>query len=326
MKKPGMIPVKLSLALLVAVACVTATWLLPGDYTHDLAALVNKQDLLLSAPAPRLIFIGGSNLTTLRSADIERRVRRETGTRYTVVNMGLWGGLSMERYLDELRPFLLPGDVVIVCQEYATLLDAHYFAYIRTNDEARKYFFLMSRERHPAAYLSPRAAGKALSAIIELNQMKLKTYLHVLIDANFLHRFTGGYYRYAKEYTRRGDRVHPFKIMRPLISAGARFQEPDRENVSYLGKFNDYARSITARVVIAYPPFPEDEYRINSKQLAMLAAIYREMGLAIIGNPEDTVFPGDLFADTVYHLTPRGESIRSGKLFSQLCEAIKQNR
>jgi hypothetical protein len=240
--------------------------------------------------------------------------------------MGLWGGLSMERYLDELRTFLLPGDVVILCQEYATLLDAKYFAYIRTNDEAKKYFFLMSGERHPAAYLSPLAVRETLSSIIALNQMKIKTYLHVVIDANFSHRFTGGYYRYQKEYNRYGDRVLPFRIMRPLISAGARFQDPECENFSYLMKFNDYARAKTVRVLIAYPPFPEREYEINRNQLTLLAASYLKMGLTTIGGPEDTVFSDNLFADTVYHLTPQGESARTGLLIRHLCEALGSNR
>jgi hypothetical protein len=318
--------VNILIALLIAAACVIVTWYLPGDYNHDLAALVNKRDALQSTPAPRLIFIGGSNLITLHSAVLEQQLRKMTGVPYSVVNLGLWGGLSMERYLDEIKSSLQPGDIVILCQEYATLLDTKYFTYIRTNNEAKKYFFLVSRERHCSRLLSPRAVREGLSDIIELNQMKIKTYLHVLIDADFTHHFTGGYYRYRKEYNRQGDRILPFRVIRPLISAGALFQSPVEKNIGYLSQFNHYARSQHMMVLITFPPFPAGEYWINRIPVTRLSDKFREMGLETIGRPEDTVFPESLFADTVYHLTPQGEAARTRLLIEHLCKTLGRHR
>ena len=326
MRNIATIIVNIFIAALVAAVCVIVTWYLPGDYNHDLAALVNKRDALQSTPAPRIIFIGGSSIVTLRCPLIQQRLREATGVPYSVVNMGLWGGLSMERFLDELSSSLLPGDIVILCQEYATLLDKNYFMYIRTNDEANKYFFLMSRKRQRSMLHSPCAVRDVLTGIIELNQMKIKTYLHVIIDADFSHHFTGGYYRYRKEYNSHGDRIQPFRIIRPLISAGTRFQDPVEKNIEYLRRFNLFARSKQMMVLITFPPFPAGDYRINRIPVTRLSDRFRKMGLETTGRPEDTVFPETLFADTVYHLTPQGEAVRTRLLIEQLCKALKRHR
>jgi hypothetical protein len=314
-----------SLAALFAAALSLFVWFLPGDYNHDLAALVNKRDALESHPAPRLIFIGGSSLATLRSPEIEKAVNSKSRPHRSVINLGLWGGLSIERYLDHVFPRLKSGDIVVISQEYATLLDRDYFRYIRTNEEARRFFLLMSPGPTIAGLFADGNLLDAVSDITMLNQMKVKTYLSLILDLNFRHRFTGGYYRYARQYNKFGDRTRPFSITRPLQSGGARFESPVEGNIRYLKEFSKRSRLKGIRVFFAFPPFPEPDYRINRDHISALEIILRDdLGLGLLNSPREAVYPESCFADTVNHLTPACEELRSAALTKRLAVRLKE--
>lgn len=304
---------------LLLALCTLIVWSVPGDYNHDLAALVNKRDMLNSAKSPRIIFIGGSNLITLDSARLELELKKTGNNYYSVINMGLWGGLSMERYLDELKPYLAPGDIVVICQEYGTLLSSNFFKYIRENEEANEFFFLMKSRRSIVTDWQLVDIADDIKYIILLNQLKIKTYLHVLIDDNFAHIFTGGFYRYADNYTIHGDRKKSFKIMRPLGEQGARFEEPDAKNLLYLKNFACYGRARNIRVFFSFPPFPEREYSLNKARIdSLVHVIGQDLGMVILTMPGTTVYPETCFADTVNHLQSRCERMRTAALIKQL--------
>jgi hypothetical protein len=308
--------------LLCAASCAFIIWIIPGDYNHDLAALVNKRDLLISKNPPRVIFIGGSNLVALDSRHIEL-VLNESGAAYSVVNMGLWGGLDMARYLEGIKTYCRDGDMVIICQEYATLLSGNYFRFIKRNNEADKFFFLM-RPPQISAYLGDyRLLYGAIKELILLDQLKIKTYIQALKDGAISRPCTGGYYRYREIYTPYGDRKSPFKTVRPLGESGFLFQEPKVSNLLYLKDFNDYARRRGIRVYFSFPPFPSGDYRVNRTHIDSLVHVIRDhLGLDILTMPEATVYPESCFANTVNHLLPHCEKNRTLALIEQLKKRI----
>jgi hypothetical protein len=149
--------------------------------------------------------------------------------------------------------------------------------------------------------------------------LKIKTYLHILIDGNFSHIFTGGFYRYADNYTLHGDRKKPFKIIRPLGEHGTRFDEPDVKRLLYLKNFARYCRSHAIRVFFSFPPFPEREYSLNKSKIDTLVhVIGDDLGIDILTMPATTVYPETCFADTVNHLQHRCEKMRTAALIKQL--------
>src|SRR5208337_5584491 len=190
---------KIVLILAIMIMSTTIVWFLPGDYNHDLAALINKRDLIISKQSPRIIFIGGSNLATLNSQKIEQAVNRTHKPHYSVANMGLWAGLSIQRYLEEIKSLLNQDDIVIVCQEYAPLLDSAFYSFIQSNEEAKKIFFLMQPKKQIEQYLEKRDYFEIVKIVILLNQLKIKTYLHTLIDCNMRHISTNGFYHYGRD-------------------------------------------------------------------------------------------------------------------------------
>lgn len=303
--------------LLVVVSLLV--WMAPGDYNHDIAALINKRALLAAAPGRRVVFIGGSNLATLNSRRIHEGLHRDKKTDFSVVNMALWAGLSIRLYLEELKPYFKPGDRLIICQEYAPLLDSDFYDFIQKNEDAKLFFFLMSPVKSFARAAYEGRYSDSIKNIILLNQLKLKTYMQQLIEGKMKHRFTGGYYRYGMEYDEYGDRKRPFKILRPLNSAGVVFGGPVEKNLSYLKEFARWAERVNIQVYIAFPPFPIREYSMNKKSIETLEAFLSDaMGLTLLDRPQDAALPEDCFADTVFHLQPKCELIRTDRLVRRL--------
>ena len=103
--------------ILLIVGLVFLTYLvlffLPSKSTLVYASILDKHQLLQRAGSPKIVFVGGSSLALgLDSALIH------TKTGLPVVNMGLNGGLGLRYMLEEVKPDIGPGDLIVVSPEY----------------------------------------------------------------------------------------------------------------------------------------------------------------------------------------------------------------
>ena len=298
-------------------AALLIIWHAPGTIPHDLAALVNKKEMLISKPSPRMIFIGGSSVLSLNSPLIERELK------YSVINMSLWGGLATSKHIEEIKPFVRSGDIIVITMEYGTLLDNKYYHYTLTNDEGVKFFFLMSPERHIPRYCSKKEYFSLLKIIHELSQMKIKSFIRNVTTLNISHLFDNGFPNYHEEFNSNGDRAHPYMIFRPLAGMKTTFNYPDRNHITFLNDFCDYAAQKNARVFFYFSPFPEQQYREN---IRFINAYYDLMKGSfkgtLLNKTTDFMYPEKYFADTIYHLNEKGEKIRTPKLIEMLKRAL----
>src|SRR5689334_6191038 len=69
------------------------------------AGSLDKHELLAHRASPRMIFVGGSSMAMGMDSDA---VARPLG--YNPVNMGMNVGVGLELMIEEVRPFLRPGD------------------------------------------------------------------------------------------------------------------------------------------------------------------------------------------------------------------------
>lgn len=292
-------------------------WYAPGTIPHDLAALVNKKEMLISKPSPRMIFVGGSSVLSLKGPLIEKALN------YSVINMSLWGGLATMKHLEEIKPFLKPGDIVIVTMEYGTILDDDYLEYTLTNDEGKKFFFLMAPERHIPIYMKNRNFFNLIKIIHELSQMKVKSFIRNLTTLNFSHLFDIGFPNYQEEFDPSGDRARPYMVFRPLQGIQTHFNYPKKKNIAFLNNFCDFASRRKARVFFYFSHFPEEQYRANEKYInAYYELMSKYFKGTLLNRPLEFKYPEKYFADTIYHLNDEGENIRTPELIKMLKRAL----
>lgn len=325
---------RLTVLLLVIICCMGITWIIPGTYPHDLAALVNKKEMLKNSKKPRIIFIGGSSILSLKSDRIAKQLNR------TVINMGLWGGLSTRAYLTEIKPFIADGDVIVVTCEYATMLDPKYVQYIRDNIEAKKFFMLMSPERHIRENINNGDYRLLWDMFFDLCQMKAKSFIQNVTTLNADRITSRGYTSYNVEFDKYGSRINPFKHVRPLDTTGKEFTWPLFANhelviepfqyvlgsadYSFLNDFSQFAKSKNALMLVYFSHFPIEEYTANKEYIYRYCDELQQVAIfPIINTPDSFAFPREYFADTIYHLNDKGEQVRSDLLARFIVNFLK---
>jgi hypothetical protein len=296
--------------------------LLPLPYNDDLSAILNKRDLLKDNRRDRIIFVGGSGLySALDSAKVEERLGRR------VVNMGLWAGFAITPLLDEIRPSLHPGDVVVVIPEYGRSFDQYL-------DLSRRWLFVLSPFRtFPKLYGTFPAGPKDLVRdLAGLVRSKFEALPHAFGEARRSRScgvFTSrGYVEYGRYFNAQGDssRIFPEAPSPEQIQErGANFfADPSYSGQSFerLSTFcrNEAAKGITTYFV--FPAYPVEEYRrFRAGLKAYEARLRTELACTILGTPEDFLYPYGLFTDTIHHLGIRGRALRTDRLISLLRSA-----
>ncbi|HPL18995.1 MAG TPA: hypothetical protein PL180_20135 [Spirochaetota bacterium] len=309
--------IKIIACAILMAATMALIWTIPGTHPHDLAALLNKKEMLIVKPSPRMILVGGSSVLSMKSELISKELR------YNVIDMSSWGGMGTFEILEEIKPYLKPADVVLVTMEYGTILDKKFYEYIHTNDEAKKFLFLMSPGRHILDSLKKREFFNLFKLMHELVQMKTKSFLLKIVTFNFSHLFDIGFPGFKDEFNANGDRIRPYMIFRPLGDSNTNFSYPEWEKLSFLNDFNDFAAKRQARVLFYFSHFPENKYKEN---LPYINAYYEMMKKnfrgTILNKPSDFVYPEEYFADTIYHLNEKGESVRTPEMIQLLKRAL----
>lgn len=302
------------LGVLVAGAML-AVFLVPLPYNHDLAAIMNKRDLLKDGLRNRVIFVGGSGIySALDSELIERRLDRP------VRNVGLWAGFGITAVLREIRPYLRPGDVVVLIPEYGMIYDDHL-------DASRKWIFTLSPIRNFAALYGGSLASVRSFALdfISLIRYKVEAIPYAVREAVRLRDpgifTTEGYVDYRKFFNAYGDsyRIFPTAASPDRIAhrnedyfSLASYREQSLVNVN---EFCRDERSRGVQTLLVFPAYPREEYEQFQDGLRQYEHRLRsELACPILGTPQDFLYPYGLFTDTIHHLGIEGRRRRSERL------------
>jgi hypothetical protein len=94
---------------------------------------------------------------------------------------------------------------------------------------------------------------------------------------------------------------------------------PNARNWKTLSSLKKYCRAHEIRLMISWPPTIDDS-KTGAKSPGARPAILRirraleEIGIPVLGDPEDFSFDREYFLDTKYHLNATGGALRTGKL------------
>ncbi|WP_234736679.1 hypothetical protein [Tellurirhabdus bombi] len=268
------------------------------------AASLDKENRLKNTPAPRLVFVGGSNLALGIDS---RRVAAATG--YTVTNMGIHAGLGLPFMLNEALHGTQKGDLVVLSIEY----------------------FLDEGDNKLLAQLidvNPRA--KQYLSLSWLNEIRL-------LGQNLQRCMSGLFYKLLRGdatdpiynrsgFTVEGDLKEHFGKPKPRrIGDDVTFLEMDySENIQRINAFVKAAKAREAVVVFTFPVFPASAYKRNQKAIQHLAKQYQnKLDCPIINTPATFVLPDQYFFDTVYHLDSLGVQERTTRMIDLL--KLRQN-
>lgn len=288
-----------------AVVAIFVISMPPPNYAGFYAALIDKERLLRTLPAPRIIFVGGSNL----SFGIDSELLSKT-LQQPVINMGLHAGIGLKLMLAQVKPYIRAGDCIVLVPEYE-----HFFRHHFEGDDA------------------------VLAGVLEVNKKTL-----FLLDAGQLLRLPD-IAKYLIRYgdQRRTDTAqfqtefyaraafNPYgdvtwhldkPSIRPVKGGIYIWDYDTLRNPAVIPALNDFQRFVNAQgatVVMIYPATIASGYDKTAPDIQKAAAdLSAHLEIPVLGTPEDFRMDDSYFFDTIYHLTREGREIRMKHLIALL--------
>jgi hypothetical protein len=301
---------KIVILLAIVTTTLIAIWQCPGVYTAEYACIINKVEMLKNKQSPRIILIGGSNLLKIRSNDIEKSLH------YPVANLAYWWGLNYKYFLEELKQYIKPGDVMILVVEY----NSYSCDVSNTIDHtSEQIFFMLSPLSRLFEYTKDLKIVEGIKAFDEATQQKAKTSLQNLRSGNWRRLTERGLQDYYKIYDRNGGGLIEWPIYRPLLNQDVSYPDHLEKKWGFLNDFYMYAKNNNIKVFLTFPPFPDKAFIDKKIQInAIYDSLIKNMKMPILGKPEDFIFPENNFKNSAYHLDNGGEILRTNKLIELL--------
>jgi hypothetical protein len=305
--------IKSTLLFFIILGILVICFFIPFNYDHTLSSIFN-QYRLLAEPANkyRIIIIGGSGSASGVNCRI---IENETG--YKSINLGLYSWLRIEFTVNNIGSYIKKGDIIVLIPEYG-YLD------IKDYDEYEKKWALAYNYNNIAHYDNPI---EFIRDVHELLQSKTVVLFARLRNCNFKNMFVNGFYFYDILFDDIGDMNKvKIKIFRPYDKIDG-YNRPlpglisDR-GIDVLNKSNRFIASKGAKLVLAFPAFPRNEYLNNKIKIDDLYRVLKaKTTVTILGTPGDFAYDYELFADTTFHLTEKGADLRTKMIIHKLEEA-----
>lgn len=266
-----------------------------------LASLIDKHRRLDSLSSPRLLLQGGSSM----AYGTDSRLLEDT-LRLPVQNMATQIVLGTRFMLNELRPSLRRGDVLLLGFEY------HITSYGDTEQQ------LMAAEYYPSAkqFIDYQDIKQSLTAPVLYRFMRLR-YLAGALMSGTTNRpnvadTVSVFFR--RGFSAEGDLLSHLNNspIRPLQHNVLPSDTDWSGIVEDLRVFCAEAQQRGVRVLYAHPPYARSAYTQNQATISRLAkSVEAVPHLVVLGRPQDFVYDDSLFFDSVYHLNAQGRHRRS---------------
>ena len=294
---------------LIAGSIAVILWLPLNRPNHFLLATIDKENLLQRTPSPKIVLIGGSN--TIFNID-SKLVSEATGL--STVNLGLHAGLGLEFMLNEIRPYVNSGDVVIIMPEYAQFFgDLFYGGRILTR--------LVTL--NPYAFQSVKTWGQYL-ALIKGTGLEARSKIVYLLGQRTEEET---YNRTA--FNTYGDLRSEVIGNQSLVKLQVENYEirPSREInskcIRELNKFFTQTQPVGVQVYLVYSAIPLEKYLSNFDRIwALNQYLKQNLKIPLLFSPDKVLVPANEFFDTFYHLNSIGRQRYTEILIKYLSNLI----
>jgi len=283
------------------------------DKKHLYQASLLKLHLLQTVPSPRIIIVGGSNVAFGIDSEL---MEKQLGI--PVINDGLHVALGIAP-LNEIKPYIHPGDIIIISLEY----------YNFTNSQS---FFGEPQYLADWVEFSPRRIWdihepykQILPIYTIMLQRKVNRQLNYFLYG-FSYEATRNFYS-GDQFNAHGDFIGHIGAANQLP-----FNIPDSEYpinlideaYIYLEDFNQFARSKGALVFYEAQAHRQTncEKTGRNQLIRFFNLIRQRTTIPLLTNLDQLCLPDNYFYDTPYHLNKQGREVRTERLIVNLKNAL----
>ena len=271
-------------------------------------SLPDKDKLLMATPGPRIIFIGGSNL----SFGLDSRLIKDS-LHLNPINTAIHVSIGLKFMLNHTMNYVKEGDIVVISPEYE-----QFYNNVADGDVALLAILLD---------VSPAYKDLDFNQYLTLAQIA-PSYAKSKIFQNYLKIFRGysepvdsikiGYYD-RRSFNEFGDEyIHwyrPRDSFRELNPVSGKLNE---EVFKSLNAFRNELLKRKAKMYITFPCYQELLFNLSLPRIKLAEKRLKENGFNLLGTPERYKMNDSLIYDTPYHLTREGVTYRTNLLIGDL--------
>lgn len=277
----------------------------PRAKTSLLFAKIDKDSLLKNTPSPRIIFIGGSNLSFGLNSQM---IKDSLGL--NPINTAINASLGLMYMLEHSLPYIKKGDIVVVAPEYSNYFgDAAY---------GREEMFRTALDVEGLKGLSTLSCRQFYNALPFIPKYCLSKF-----SVNEYRGFVADKIYSRNSFNKYGDVNAHWDMKATKVKPNGGFSaEVNEDVIPALQNYQAQLQQIGARLFVSFPGYQEASYNKSKSKLIGVELRFKHTGIAVLGSPLRYTMPDSLIFNTVYHLTRQGAVRRTTLLIEDLRNAL----
>lgn len=298
------------LALSIVTFIIAAIFFPSKPAKQDLLyAQIDKNKLLKNTPSPRMIFVGGSNL----SFGLNSKMLKDS-LHVNPINTGIHAGIGLKYMIANTLQYVKQGDVIVISAEYQQFFGNLAYG---TNELFSEVIDIVPESRNLIDY---KQYIKLIQLAPEFAQTKLRP---ILLFYN-LHQDTSINIYDRKAFNVYGDAFLHWKMTgktpKPYSAITERFNDDIlKDLINFKNKINQKK----AKLYVTFPGYQFSSYKISIPAIKQVQQRLKNNGFSTISTPEEFIMPDSLIFDTPYHLIKRGVDYRTELLLNDLKKLIR---
>ncbi|MDF2437009.1 MAG: hypothetical protein K0Q95_1385 [Bacteroidota bacterium] len=270
-------------------------------YSH-----LDKKELLINTPAPRIIFVGGSNLSFGLNSQII-----SDSLKLNPVNTAIHISLGLKFMLANIQRDMHENDIVIISPEYE-----HFFGDF-ANGRLELLSLIADVDRSSVALLDGKQYFSLCAYLPKYMQSKLEG---IFIKSG---NKSGNAIYERNSFNKYGDACAHWTLPKVKVWPNEKITTGFNDDVmASLRKIREIAKAKHAKLFISFPCIQKKTYLNLHEQIEEVEQNLREDGFILLSSPERYVFPDSLLFNSPYHLTKQGVDIRTVLLIEDLKKAL----
>lgn len=291
-----------SLMTLIALLGMVIPLFTPHQNLHY--ALIDKHDRLQKINSPRIVLIGGSNL----SFGVDSRMI-EDAFGIPVINTSIHAGMGLDYIIKDIIPYIKENDIVILAPEY----DHFYGKAVWGYEPMISSVFAIPSNWNLLNLKNWREMISTVPKQAFRNILKFVVNVTKKITGN---SSPGIYDR--DSFNENGDVIVHYN----LPAEGFTTNDIDADFHSYSIELIAHLRSVlekkNARLFITYPCLNQSSFDIYPTKIGKIKVAFEAENFAVLGEPADYSFNDSLYFNAKYHLTRSGVVKRTSILIDDL--------
>ncbi len=271
-----------------------------------LMAETSKNTLLQNTPSPRIIFVGGSNLSFgLNSQEIKDSLGLNP------INTSIQASIGIKYMMDNTMKYIRKGDIVVLVPEY----QLYYNSLNQGSKELMRTVFDVNFYNIKNLNIIQFINILPLLPEYAITKFKPSEY-HPKVDeddiyaVNSFNQYGDAFRHWTKKDQH--DKIVPIQLK----------NEFNPRVIDYLISQNKKLEKKGAVLLISYPCFQESSYLSSLERIEKVEKELKKSGLNIIGTPERYKMADTLMFNTPYHTNKTGVDRRTKRVIEDIREFL----